>query len=64
MRTEPGTIETRIQRSLRRLGCNDVQVKTAANGHVELIAENASAEERSTALAIVKTVPGVISVTL
>ena len=52
-------LDTRIQNSLKRVGCTTVRTIIMTDGTVRLEGRSDSPEDRSIAIAIVKTVAGV-----
>lgn len=57
------SIESRVQQSLARIGCNNIDSIRVADGHVTLIGKIDSQDERALAIAVARTVPGVVAVT-
>lgn len=63
MNTNLPPIETRVSRSLERLGFANVSVVHLGEGHVELRGDFKSGSERAQAIAGIKSVTGVAKIT-
>ena len=63
MRSTPKQVRRRIERTLSRLKLDGIEVAVDNDGNVSLAGAVTSLDDRSLAIAAVKTVAGVVSVT-
>lgn len=63
MRPAPMQLRTRVERSLQRLGMEEIQVAVDNDGNIILSGTLDSFDDRALVVAATKTVAGVVSVT-
>lgn len=63
MQSKDKSIEVRVQQSLTRIVFNSVESIRVADGHVTLVGNSDSSNERAITIAVARTVAGVIAVT-